>query len=95
MAFSKSPDVPPIDGVIIFVSQTSTKASSKQKSISDTASNNPSKNYSNLGKTSKVHVVQSIAADKASKGKKKGKGKAKIDTLKQDPPKSFVDDVSK
>jgi hypothetical protein len=92
---SKSPDVPPVDGVIGSVSQTSTKASSKQKSVSNTGSNNPSKNSSNPGKTSEVHVVQSTTADKASKGKKKGKGKAKADTPKQDPPKSSVDDASK
>lgn len=92
---SKSPDVPPVDGVIGSVSQTSTKTSSKQKSVSEIGSNNPSKISSNPSKTSEGHVVQSTVADKASKCKKKCKGKAKTDTPKQDPPKSFVDDASK
>ena len=92
---SKSPDVPLVDGVIGLVSQTSIKTSLKQKFVSDTSSNNPSKNSSNPGKTSEVHVVQSTAVDKASKGKKKGKVKSKTDTSKQDPPKSFIDDASK
>ena len=95
LASSKFPDVPPVNGIIGSVSQTSTKASSKQRSASDTGSNHPSKNPSNPGKTSEVRAVQSTMVDKASKGKKKGKGKAKCDTPKQDPPKSSVDYVSK
>lgn len=69
--------------------------SSKKKYVSNTSSNNPLKNLSNPSKTSKVHAVKSIAANKVSKGKKKGKGKPKTDTSKHDPPKSFVDDAFK
>lgn len=54
---SKSPDTPPIDGVIGSMSQTPAKASSKHKSVSNIGSNNTSKNSSCLRKTSKVHVV--------------------------------------
>lgn len=92
---SKSPDVPPIDGIIGSVSQTSTKTSSKQKYVSDIGSNHPSKNPLDPSKTSEVHVVQSTMADKASKGKNKGKGKAKSNTLKHHPPKSSTNDASK
>ena len=87
--------ISPVDGVIGSFSKTSTKASSKQKYVSNTGSNNTSKNSSNPGKTFEVNVIQSTAADKASKDKKKGKGKSKYDTPKQDPPKSSVDDASK
>ena len=80
--------------MIGFVSQTPVKASSKQKSISNTGSNNPSKNSSNLGKSSELNAFHSLVADKTSKGKNKGKGKAKVDSPKQDPPKSDVDDAS-
>ena len=48
----KSLDVPPIDGIIGSISQTSTKASSKQKYVSNIVSNPPSKNSLNPGKTS-------------------------------------------
>jgi len=71
------------------------KASSKHKSISSTSCKNPSKDSSSLGKTSKVHVVQSTVVDKVSKYKKKVKGKAKANAPKQDPPKSSADDSSK
>jgi len=91
---SKSPDVPHVDGIIGSVSQTSTKSSSKQNSISNTGSSH-SNNPPNAGKTSKVNVVHSTTADKASKGKKKGKFKSKSNTPKQDPPKSSADDASK
>jgi len=89
----KSPDVPPIDGIIGSISQTSTKAS-KKKSVSNTISNPPLKNPSNLGKTSEVNVVQSTMEYRASKGKKKGKGKEKYNTPKQDPPKTSANDLS-
>lgn len=92
---SKSLDTPPVDGVIGYVSQTSTKSSSKQKSVLHTCSHNPSKNSSSSGKTSEVHAIQSTAIDKAYKGKRKGKGKAKADAPKYDPPKSSVDGSSK
>lgn len=90
---SKCPNMPPIDGVIGYVSQNPTKASSKQKMVSNTSSNNPSKNSSSPSKKYKVHVFQSTAIDKSSKGKKKGKGKAKSDAPKQYPPKPFVDEA--
>jgi len=54
---STSPYVPPIDGIIGLVYQTSTKASSKQKTISNTSSSYPSKKPSNPGKTYEVNVV--------------------------------------
>lgn len=84
---SKYPDVPPVDSVIGYMSQASTKSSLKQKFVSNTGSNTPSKNSSSPCKTTEVHVVQSTAIGKAYKGKKKGKGKAKVISLKQDPPK--------
>lgn len=95
LSSSKSPNVPPIDGVIRSVSQTSTKASSTQKYTSNTGSNHPSKNPSNPSKTSKVHAIQSTTEDKASKGNKNRKGKEKYDTPKQDPLNSSADDASK
>lgn len=91
---SKSPDTPPVDGVIGFMSQTSVKASLKHKFITNTSSNNPSKNSFSPSKTFEVHVVDSTTTNKASKGKNKGKVKAKFDAPKQDPPKSSVDDAS-
>lgn len=78
----KSPDVPPFDGTIGSVSQTSTKYYLKQKYVSDTVSCHHSKNPLNSSKTFKVNFVQSIMADKASKVKKKGNFKAKFDTQK-------------
>lgn len=92
---SPTTDTPPVDDVIGSMSQTLAKASLKQKSVSNTGSNNPSKNSSNPCKTSEVHVVYSTAIDKSSKGKNKGKGKAKVDAPKQDPPKSSTDDASR
>ena len=50
---------------------------------------------SNSAKTAEVNAIHSNPADKTSKGKKKGKGKAKADTLKQDFPKTNTDDGSK
>lgn len=91
---SKSLATPPIDGVIGYVSQTPVKSSSKQKSVSNIGSNDPSRNSLDPGKTSKVHVVQSTTADKNSKGKNNGKGKAKFDAPKQGPPKSSIGDAS-
>ena len=79
---SKSLDTPLLDGVIGYVSQTPAKASLKHKLVSNIGSNNPSKNLSSLGKSSEVHAIQSIVADKSSNGKKKGKGKAKADASK-------------
>jgi len=61
----------------------------------NTTSNPPSKSSSNIGKTFEVNVVQSTVEDKASKGKKKGKGKAKFDTPKQDSLNPSADDASK
>lgn len=81
-ASSKSRGVPPIDGFIGSISQISNKSALKQKSISNTTYNPPLKPSSNLGKTSEINVVLSTTAGKTSKGKKKGKGKEKPNTLK-------------
>lgn len=81
--YSKSMDIPLVDGIIGSVSQTSNKASMKKKSISNIASNPPSKPSLNPGKASEVNVVQSTTVDKASKGRNKGKEKVKYDTPKQ------------
>jgi len=62
--------------------------------VSNTAPNDSSHNSSGLGKTSKVHAVQSTVAKKSSKGNKKGKGKGKADPSKQGPPKSSSGDAS-
>lgn len=91
---SKYPATPPVDGVIGLVTQTPAKSSSKQKLVSNTTPIDPSCKSSGPGKTSEVHVVQSTAVDKSSKGKKKWKGKGKFDAPKQGPPKSSVGDAS-
>lgn len=75
---SKSPNVPPVDGVIGLVSQTSVKAFSKRKYVLRTGSNNPLKNSSSLGKTFEIHVVQCTKVYKASKGMKRAKVKPKL-----------------
>lgn len=75
---SKFLDVPHVDGVIGSISQNSTKASLKQKYVSNTSSIHPLENPSNPSKTSEVNTIQSIVAYKASKGKKNGSGKEKI-----------------
>lgn len=90
----KSLDTPPIDGMIGSMSQTLAKSSSKKKSVSDTGSNNPSRDSSGPCKTSKFHVIQSIVAEKTSKGKNKGKGKAKVDAPKHGSPKSSIGNAS-
>lgn len=54
---SKSPFVPPVDGVIDSVSQTPLKTSSKQKSVSNVSPNSSSQNLPSPGKTSEVHIV--------------------------------------
>jgi len=92
---SKSLNIPPVDGIIESMSQTSNKASLKQKFVSNIASNPPSKPSSNPGKTSKVNVIRFTTIDKAPKDKKKGKEKVKFDTPKKDPPKSPTNDASK
>lgn len=84
---SKSPAVPPIDGVIGSISKAPIKTSCKQKSISNTTPNSSSQNPLGPGKTSKVHIVQSTAVEKSSKVKKKCKGKAKANAPEQCPPK--------
>jgi len=68
---SKSPATPHVDGVNSSVSQTPAKSSSKKKSVSNTCSNDPSRNPPGPGKTSEVHIVQTTTADKSSKGKNK------------------------
>lgn len=93
-ATSKSLDMPLVDGVIGSESQTPVKYSSKQKLVSNTGSNDPSQNSPSPGKTCEVHAMQSTTMDKSSKGKKKGKEKAKDDALKQGPPKSSSNDAS-
>jgi len=94
LATSKSLDTPPVDGVIFLVTQTPAKSSSKQKSFSNTSSNDSSHNLPSLGKTSEVHAVQSTTKEKSYKDKNKGKGKVKVDALKQGPPKSSIGDAS-
>lgn len=77
---SKPLDVPHVDGIIGSVTQTSSKYSSNQKSISNSTLNSPLNPSSNLGKTSEVNSIQSTMTDKASKGKNKCKAKEKYDT---------------
>ena len=88
LATSKSLAIPLVDGVIGSVSQTPAKTSSKQKSVSNFAPNSSSQNTLAPGKTSEVHVVQSTTADYSLKGKRKGKGRAKVEAPKHGPPKS-------
>ncbi len=95
---SQPAETPPIDGIIGHVAQSSSNASSastKHKYVPATTPSPPSNTSKNPSKTSKVNVVQSTTADKASKGKKKGKVKAKYDTPKQDYLKPSANDTSK
>ena len=48
----------------------------------------------NSGKPAEVNAIQANPMDNASKGKKKGKGKAKADTPKQDSSKPCSADIS-
>ena len=75
---------PSVDGIIGSVSQTSQKSSPPNpgKKKSTPSNNTTSQPTLNSGKTAEVNVVQANLADKTSKGKKKGKGKAKVDTQK-------------
>ena len=57
------------------------------KKKSNVSNENTSQAVSNSGNTSEVNSVQSTTTYKASKGKKKGKGKNKADQPKQDSPK--------
>ena len=91
---SKSLATPPVDGVIDSMSQTPEKSSSKQKMVLNTGSNDPFGNSLGPHKTFEVHAIQSTIAEKSSKGKKKGKGKAKVDSPKQGPPKLSANNAS-
>ena len=85
---SKASPTPSVDGVISFVNTSSKKSSANPGKQKSNASNeNTSQAVSNSGNTSKVNIVQSTTTNKASKGKKKGKGKNKVDQPKQDSPK--------
>ena len=85
---SKALPTPSVDGIIGFVNPSSKKSSANPgKKKSNAPIENASQVVSNSSNTSKVNVVQSTMADKASKGKKKGKGKNKADQPKQDSPK--------
>lgn len=95
---SKPAEILPIDGIIGSAAQTSSNdssASTKQKSTLAIAPSPPLNTPKNPGKTFEVYVIQSTTAGKASKGKKKDKGKVKSDTLKQDPPKPSIYDASR
>ena len=48
----------------------------------------------NPGKTLEFNAIQANPVDKNSEGKNKGKGKAKVDTLKPNYSKSRADDGS-
>lgn len=54
---SKSPVVPPVDGVIGLESQTPAKTSSKQKLVSNDVPISSSRNPPGLGKTLEVHAI--------------------------------------
>ena len=89
----KAPPTPSIDSVIGSVSQTSRKSSNgKQKSNSSNNSALPATPDS--GKTVEVNAIQANPMEKASKGKKKGKGKSKPDAPKPESSKPRVDDGS-
>lgn len=93
---SKALSTPSNDGVIGFVAQYSRKSSmTPAKEKPTTPSENASQSASNTGKTSEVNVIQSTAAEKTSKGKKKGKGKNMAAPPKQYPPNPPADDGSK
>ena len=90
---SKSPPTPAVDGVIGSVSQNSQKSSNgKQKSNSSNNSTLPAPPDS--GKTVEVNAIQANPMEKASKGKKKGKGKSKPDAPKPDSSKPRTEDGS-
>lgn len=85
---SKAPPKPSVDGVIGSVNSSSKKSSSNPGKQKSNASNeNTSQGGSNSGTTSEVNVIQSTTANKASKGKKKGKAKNKSEQPKQDSSK--------
>jgi len=74
----KSLTTPPLGGVIGSMSHIPMKSSSKQKLVSNTSSNDPSRNSLCPDKTSEVHVVQSTIVDKSSKGKIRSKARPKM-----------------
>lgn len=90
---SKATTTPSVDSVIGSISQTSQKSSNgkqKSNSFNNSALLNPP--YS--GKTLEVNAIQANPMEKASKGKKKGKGKSKPDALKPESSKPHADDGS-
>jgi len=80
---SKAPSTPYIDNVIISVSSSSRKSSANPVKKNPFApTENASQAPSNSSNTSEVNAVQSTIIDKTSKGKKRGKGKDKVDQPK-------------
>ena len=93
---SKAPTTPSIDDIIGSMSHTSRNSSPSNpgKQNYNPSNDTASQPTSNSCKTTEVNVVQANTLDKTSKGKNKGKGKAKVNTLKQDSQKSHTDDGS-
>ena len=81
---SKALTTPSVDGIISSVSQNSRKYSPLNHGKQESTPSNDTASHPilNFGKITKFNVVQGDPVDKTSKGKKKGKGKAKADTLK-------------
>jgi len=93
---SKPPPTPSVDGIIGSVNSTSKKNSANPGKQKSNASNeNTSQVTSHPSNTSEINAIQSTTADKASKGKKKGKGKSKPDQPKLDSPKPPPEESAK
>ena len=82
-----------IYGIIGSVSSSSKKNPANPGKQKSTASNKPPSHVAPIPNvTSEVNAVQSTTAEKASKGKKKGKAKNKPDPPKQEAPKPPLED---
>jgi len=93
---SKPPPTPIVDGIIGSVTTSSKKHSANPEKKKFVASNEQTSQVTPTPNvTSEVNAVQSTMADKASKGKKKGKAKQKPEESKQDSSKPPPEDAAK
>jgi hypothetical protein len=93
---SRPTPTPTVDGIIGSVSTSSKKHSANPEKKKFVISNEqPSQVTPTPNVTSEVNAVQSTTADKASKGKKKGKAKQKPEQSKQDSSKPPPEDAAK
>ena len=88
---SKALATPSVDDVIGSMSQTPRKSSNGKHKLNSSNTSSPQATPDS-DKTSEVNAIQAHPVDKTSKGKKKGKGKAKPDAPKLESSKPHVDD---